>query len=46
MVIDQRVTWEKVEERLKVESDPVLRRNLELLLQHQQTHCVVTHRHS
>ena len=36
MVIDQRVTWEKVEERLKVESDPVLRRNLELLLQHQQ----------
>ena len=34
-VIDQRVTWEKVEERLAVETDPVLRRNLEMLLQHQ-----------
>jgi len=34
-VIDQRVTWAKVEERLKAETDPVLRRNLELLLQHQ-----------
>jgi len=34
-VIDQRVTWAKVEERLKTETDPVLRRNLELLLQHQ-----------
>lgn len=35
-VIDQRVTWAKVEERLAAESDPVLRRNLELLLQHQK----------
>ncbi len=35
-VIDQRVTWEKVEARLDTESDPVLRRNLELLLQHQK----------
>ena len=35
-VIDQRVTWEKVEARLATESDPVLRRNLELLLQHQK----------
>ena len=34
-VIDQRVTWAKVEERLATETDPVLRRNLELLLQHQ-----------
>jgi hypothetical protein len=34
-VIDQRVTWAKVEERLATETDPVLRRNLEMLLQHQ-----------
>jgi len=34
-VIDQRVTWAKVEERLRTETDPVLRRNLELLVQHQ-----------
>ncbi|MBY0400190.1 nuclear transport factor 2 family protein [Myxococcota bacterium] len=33
-VIDQRVTWRKVEERLATEADPTLRRNLELLLQH------------
>ena len=33
-VIDQSLTWRKVEERLAAESDPVLRRNLELLLQH------------
>ncbi|HEX7094792.1 MAG TPA: nuclear transport factor 2 family protein [Acidimicrobiales bacterium] len=33
-VIDQRLTWRKVEERLATETDPVLRRNLELLLQH------------
>ena len=36
MVIDQKGTWAKGEERLKTESHPVLRRNLELLLQHQQ----------
>jgi hypothetical protein len=35
-VIDQSVTWRKVEERLAVEPDPVLRRNLTLLLQHMQ----------
>lgn len=33
-VIDQHRTWRKVEERLTVETDPVLRRNLELLLTH------------
>ncbi len=33
-VIDQRRTWTKVEERLATETDPQLRRNLELLLQH------------
>jgi hypothetical protein len=33
-VIDQHRTWAKVEARLATETDPVLRRNLELLLQH------------
>src|SRR6476619_8493350 len=33
-VIDQAVTWRKVEERLAAESDPVLRRNLETILAH------------
>lgn len=33
-VIDQKLTWAKVEERLATETDPVLRRNLEMLLQH------------
>ena len=33
-IIDQHRTWKKVEERLAVETDPTLRRNLELLLQH------------
>jgi hypothetical protein len=33
-IIDQHRTWKKVEERLAVETDPVLRRNLETLLQH------------
>lgn len=33
-VIDQHRTWAKVEERLSTETDPELRRNLELLLQH------------
>jgi hypothetical protein len=33
-IIDQQGTWKKVEERLAVETDPVLRRNLETLLQH------------
>jgi len=35
-VIDQHVTWRKVEDRLDHETDPVLRRNLELLLRHMQ----------
>lgn len=33
-LIDQRVTWAKVEERLVQEEDPVLRRNLETVLAH------------
>jgi hypothetical protein len=33
-VIDQAVTWVKVEERLATETDPVLRRNLETVLAH------------
>jgi hypothetical protein len=33
-LIDQHRTWKKVEERLAIETDPVLRRNLEVLLQH------------
>jgi hypothetical protein len=35
-LIDQSLTWRKVEERLATETDPILRRNLELLLQHQK----------
>ena len=33
-VIDPTVTWARVEERLATESDPILRRNLEVLLAH------------
>lgn len=33
-IIDQNVTWQPVEARLAAETDPVLRRNLELLLTH------------
>jgi hypothetical protein len=33
-VIDQHLTWRRVEQRLATETDPVLRRNLELLLRH------------
>jgi hypothetical protein len=33
-IIDQHRTWQKVEERLATETDPILRRNLETLLQH------------
>jgi hypothetical protein len=36
VVIDQRVTWRLAEERLANETDPVLRRNLEMLIQHQK----------
>jgi hypothetical protein len=35
-LIDQRVTWRAVEARLATETDPLLRRNLELLRQHMQ----------
>jgi hypothetical protein len=34
VLIDPTVTWKKAQERLAAETDPVLRRNLELLLQH------------
>lgn len=33
-IIDQHRTWKKVEERLAVETDPTLHRNLETLLEH------------
>ena len=33
-MIDQTVTWRKVEKRLAVETDPILRRNLETVLEH------------
>jgi hypothetical protein len=33
-LIDQTLTWRKAEERLATEPDPVLRRNLELLIKH------------
>jgi len=33
-IVDQNTTWAKVEGRLATENDPVLRRNLELLLRH------------
>jgi hypothetical protein len=36
-VIDQYLTWRKVEERLAAETDAVLRRNLELLLTHMKS---------
>jgi hypothetical protein len=36
VIIDQRVTWRLAEQRLERETDPVLRRNLELLIQHQK----------
>jgi len=39
-VIDQAVTWVRVEERLAVETDPVLRRNLETLLAHMKAEAV------
>src|SRR3981081_1316662 len=36
-VIDQAVTWKKVEQRLADETDPVLRRNLETVLDHMKS---------
>src|SRR5687768_8481305 len=35
-IIDQRVTWRMADEPLQWETDPVLRRNLTMLIQHQQ----------
>jgi hypothetical protein len=39
-LIDPARTWAKVEERLQVETDPVLRRNLETVLQHMKAESV------
>ena len=39
-VIDQSVTWARVEERLATETDPVLRRNLETLLAHMKSEAI------
>jgi SnoaL-like domain len=40
-LIDQNLTWKKVEERLAIETDPVLRRNLELLLAHMKAEALL-----
>jgi hypothetical protein len=40
-IIDQNQTWTKVEARLATERDPVLRRNLGLLLQHMKAEATV-----
>src|ERR1700677_506947 len=40
-LIDQNLTWKKVEERLASETDPVLRRNLEMLLQHMKAEALL-----
>jgi len=40
-IIDQHRTWKQVEERLAVESDPTLRRNLETLLQHMKAEALL-----
>jgi hypothetical protein len=40
-LIDQNLTWKKVEQRLAIETDPVLRRNLEMLLQHMKAEAVL-----
>jgi SnoaL-like domain len=39
-LIDQAVTWQKVEARLAEEEDPVLRRNLEVVLAHMRAEAV------
>jgi len=39
-VIDPNRTWAKVEERLATETDPVLRRNLETVLEHMKAEAV------
>jgi hypothetical protein len=40
-LIDQNLTWKKVEARLAIEHDPVLRRNLEMLLQHMKAEALM-----
>ena len=40
LVIDPNRTWAKVEERLATETDPVLRRNLETVLEHMKAEAV------
>ena len=40
VLIDPNRTWAKVEERLATESDPVLRRNLETVLEHMKAESV------
>jgi ketosteroid isomerase-like protein len=40
LVIDPNRTWAKVEERLASETDPVLRRNLETVLEHMKAEAV------
>lgn len=40
-LIDQNLTWKKVEQRLAIETDPVLRRNLEMLLAHMKAEAVL-----
>ena len=39
-VIDPNKTWAKVEERLAVETDPILRRNLQIVLDHMKAEAV------
>lgn len=39
-LIDQRVTWAAVEGRLATETDPILRRNLEVVLRHMKAEAV------
>jgi hypothetical protein len=36
-VIDQTLTWRKAEERLAAETDPTLRRNLQMLIKHMKS---------
>ena len=41
MKIDPSRTWKKVEQRLAVETDPILRRNLEVVLSHMKAEAVL-----
>ena len=40
-IIDQNLTWKKAEARLATETDPILRRNLETLLQHMKAEALL-----